>query len=65
MRFNKDAPSGDANQWQPRIRCLDCQGTLYNVDQSDPGLANFRNHLKFSKHLKLKEERKRREASGG
>ncbi|KAB8346142.1 hypothetical protein FH972_023188 [Carpinus fangiana] len=43
-------------QWQPRIRCNDCPGTLYNTDQADP-TKNFRVHLANMKHIQNRNER--------
>ncbi|KAL9090807.1 MAG: hypothetical protein Q9159_001748 [Coniocarpon cinnabarinum] len=65
MRMNKDVPEGHPEHWQPRIRCFDCSGTLYNVSPNDLELTNFRSHLKFSKHVKAREERIRREQGTG
>lgn len=43
-------------QWQPRIRCNDCPGTLYNTDAADP-TKNFRVHLANMKHIQNRNER--------
>ncbi|MBE7179708.1 MAG: hypothetical protein INR71_00610 [Terriglobus roseus] len=43
-------------QWQPRIRCNDCPGKLYNVG---PGMSadNFKTHLTNRKHREAVETR--------
>lgn len=42
--------------WQPRIRCNDCPGTLYNTEEEDP-TRNFRIHLLNQKHLRARAAR--------
>ncbi|KAI9654582.1 MAG: SWI/SNF chromatin-remodeling complex subunit [Alyxoria varia] len=72
MRWNPNAvvARGEGNdtqagqkvegRWQPRIRCHDCQGMMYNTDERDP-TANFKVHLHHSKHKAKRDERIARE----
>ena len=62
MRMSKATPEGQAPQWQPRIRCHDCPGMLYTVDEGDMNLTGFRGHLRFSKHVRAREERVAKES---
>lgn len=62
MRRNKDS-NGPA--FVPRIKCNDCPGNVYLVEESDPGLTNFEQHLKLGKHIEKRLERAKAEGGGG
>lgn len=49
---------GEQREWQPRFRCNDCSGMVYNTDPANP-TDNFRVHLRNAGHRRKVEARLR------
>lgn len=56
MRKNREPGAGMV----PRIKCYDCPGNVYLVDEN---LTNFETHLKLGKHIERRVERTKSEKS--
>lgn len=60
MEEHSTVPSYISLSIQPRIKCHDCPGKLYNAGEGQT-LSNFSVHMKNSKHRKNVENRLRNE----